>query len=144
MAIKITTWRPDTCGCTVEYSWDDAVPLNLRVHTFSALPVKCSIHEPLADSDVFGEINKENPLKNKALSEILETVPSHAKQITDADGNISKEFIKGKEPVITFDDPEGGKNRQLVLSFSQMTPQEKTTAQGAIDATVGIGKAFVE
>lgn len=32
MAVRRTTWRPDTCACTVVYAWDeDAEPL-LRTH----------------------------------------------------------------------------------------------------------------
>ena len=33
MAIKTTTWSPDTCDCVLHYSWDDEVPQDERVHT---------------------------------------------------------------------------------------------------------------
>jgi len=33
-AIKITTWSPDTCYCTVNYWWDRRVPDDLRVHMY--------------------------------------------------------------------------------------------------------------
>lgn len=34
--IQTTTWRPNTCKCVISYTWDDAVPPALRVHTYSS------------------------------------------------------------------------------------------------------------
>lgn len=31
---KITTWSPDTCGCTINYVWDDNDPPETRIHTY--------------------------------------------------------------------------------------------------------------
>lgn len=48
MAIQITTWSPDTCGCEVSFSWDDEAPSENRVHTFYAMHDVCPHHEHLA------------------------------------------------------------------------------------------------
>ena len=35
MTVKTTRWSPDTCGCVLEYSWDDALPQEARVHVYA-------------------------------------------------------------------------------------------------------------
>ncbi len=32
MAKHLTRWRPDTCGCVIEYEWDDAEAEEARQH----------------------------------------------------------------------------------------------------------------
>lgn len=34
--MKVTVWRPDTCGCTILYTWDETAPADQRVHTVVA------------------------------------------------------------------------------------------------------------
>lgn len=48
MAERTTRWKPDTCGCTVDYSWDDAVPEADLVLTCVAVEL-CPDHASLAD-----------------------------------------------------------------------------------------------
>lgn len=48
MAKHLTRWRPDTCGCVIEYEWDSDDAEETRVHT----PVKidaCPDHPATGD-----------------------------------------------------------------------------------------------
>ena len=47
--IKITTWRPDTCECEIEYSWDDTVPQDQRVYTAHQINRACPAHQAIAN-----------------------------------------------------------------------------------------------
>jgi hypothetical protein len=68
MVQKVTRWSPDTCDCVIEYSWDDAVPQEQRVHTVSRIVQKCSTHAKLGLSDAhhFAHVLAENQRKNQA------------------------------------------------------------------------------
>src|SRR5919109_3126343 len=37
MAIQTTKWHPDTCGCEIDYQWDDTTPEATRQHTIVAV-----------------------------------------------------------------------------------------------------------
>lgn len=65
--MKVTRWSPDTCGCVVEYEWDDTVPAKNRVRKFKACVRKCPRHAHLDDEAVYNAITEENSRKNIAL-----------------------------------------------------------------------------
>ena len=76
MAIRTTTWRPDTCGCVIEYDWDDAVPAAARVHSFRSCG-RCAIHQALAPTDAaaYALVEAENKDKNRAVAAAIAAVP---------------------------------------------------------------------
>lgn len=78
---KITRWSPDTCGCVVEYNWDDAVSEAERVHTLSKVEKKCINHQHLSDQDVYSALFDENPRKNKVLDAIHSQFPALVDQV---------------------------------------------------------------
>lgn len=48
MAERVTRWKPDTCGCVIEYAWDDSLAdedISLTCVAFEA----CEEHVALAD-----------------------------------------------------------------------------------------------
>lgn len=65
MAIHYTTWGPDTCGCSLVYSWDDSVDPSVRVHTFSEVKVRCDQHSSIMDGAILLQTGwDENRRKN--------------------------------------------------------------------------------
>ena len=50
MAIKINSWKPDTCDCVLHYSWDDSVPQEEIVTQFFAAEVICPDHAGLVNA----------------------------------------------------------------------------------------------
>lgn len=78
MAIQTTLWRPDTCGCQFEYSWDDAVAENVRVHTPITVVARCARHNGFLSNMIahFTQVTDENPRKNKLLNRARTQFPS--------------------------------------------------------------------
>jgi hypothetical protein len=73
MSIQITTWRPDTCGCVIDFMWDDAVTPDQRTFTGTTTRTHCSAHAHLRDATThFDTLQEENPRKNKALAHVQE------------------------------------------------------------------------
>jgi hypothetical protein len=81
MAIKRTRWTPDTCGCVLEYEWDDALPVDARVHrAVDAVP--CAIHASIhqaraarageAHRHLHATVVEENRRKNQTLAALAE------------------------------------------------------------------------
>jgi len=73
---QVTRWSPDTCGCVLEYEWDDTVPQDSRVHSFQNLVKKCSDHGsiPVA-KDVYDAVLGENRMKNLIFAELQKEKP---------------------------------------------------------------------
>jgi hypothetical protein len=77
MAIKTTRYSPDTCGCVIEYSWDDSVTEDQRQHTLANYITKCPAHTGLpTDQDRWNAVFEENPRKNIAHQLILDNGPT--------------------------------------------------------------------
>jgi len=75
---KTTRWSPDTCGCTLEYEWDDAEPEELRTHNFKQTINRCSSHDSLTGQNLYIQVLSENTRKNKVLA-IAQQVNSEIK-----------------------------------------------------------------
>jgi hypothetical protein len=46
MTIKINSWKPDTCGCILHYTWDDSVSQDQIKTEFFAIEHACPEHAP--------------------------------------------------------------------------------------------------
>lgn len=44
MTIKKTTWKPETCKCVVEFTWDTEVHAVARIHSWFDTIVHCPAH----------------------------------------------------------------------------------------------------
>lgn len=86
--INKTLWRPDTCGCEIEYEWDTEVLAEQRVHTL-AKHKACQTHRNLGLQDntqeAYEAVKEENTRKNLVFKTIVETIPEFT--VTDAEGN---------------------------------------------------------
>lgn len=63
--IRSTTWRPDTCECVLEYSWDDATSEASRAHSFARIVSPCPAHSLLAGANLYNAVVSENQKKNR-------------------------------------------------------------------------------
>ena len=140
MTIKTTRYSPDTCGCVIEYSWDDTLSETNRVHTLSNYVTKCSAHSILAtDQDRWNAVFEENPRKNNALKGCLDNGPAALFDTIDGTrqlkGNITYNWSwSGTAP-----------NRVLTISFTgiTLTTQQRNTLQTALNTLFGVGKVVI-
>lgn len=124
MAINITRWNPDTCGCVIEYSWDSETTEDNRTHTFHKVINQCDDHGDIEDhQDVHDHVKDENQTKNLALAKLLENVP-RLKKNNDLD------------PTVSFNWQFSGKNKErqlkVTLANANLTTPEKVKLMQAI------------
>ena len=123
--IKITTWRPDTCECEIEYSWDDSLDENTRVHTAHKINKACSVHQTVADKVLhYGIVLEENQRKNKLYGAILENIPAVVQDVLQPDGSITKQLKAGLDYKWSFD-----ANRIMEIDLVGFTVVPKTAIQ---------------
>jgi hypothetical protein len=124
MAIRETTWRPDTCGCEIVYSWDDELPEAVRKHDMSKANRRCAAHASHEDIKVhFDTITEENRRKNIAFEEVKKIIPA-----------LTPEFYQWE-----FD-----QNRILKIVLNGPTNSEKVAVIDALNTRFGSGKTRVE
>jgi hypothetical protein len=72
MAKHITRWYPDTCGCVVDYEWDDTeiAPEEGDITYTLVDSIKCPIHE--TEVDIMSVVRNENTTKNRVIGKIVE------------------------------------------------------------------------
>lgn len=64
--LRTTRWSPDTCGCILEFEWDDAQDENTRVHSYKKVVKLCAEHDKLGfkDKPDYDQVMSENTRKN--------------------------------------------------------------------------------
>lgn len=73
--LKVTRWSPDTCGCVLEYEWDDAQDENTRTHKFKKAVQLCEHHKALIHGRAHDQVLSENTSKNKVWGKAREIKP---------------------------------------------------------------------
>ena len=130
MSIVTNRWRPDTCGCIFEYTWDTNDPAESRVHTLSKVVNKCAIHSALSDAQMqYDTILEENRRKNNILTKFYELVVENYDVITYPDGSQSVELKAGKALNWSFD-----ASRVLTVTAIGFTNQQKNRAKNWLTA----------
>lgn len=76
----ITTWGPDTCGCSINYSWDRDSSENSRVHVYEGHNKRCQDHEHLIEEPLYNAVVEENQRKNILLQH---AVDAHKTKLAD-------------------------------------------------------------
>jgi len=129
---RITTWSPDTCGCILEYEWDDSQKNDDRVHTYSKASKLCSEHQKLGfeEKAAYDQVLAENTRKNIALDDIRKTAG-----VADAQAG---EF---PNKCVWFFDAD--RNLQVQLVGITITTLQKSQAQVVLDGKFGVGKVKV-
>ena len=134
--VRTTQWSPDTCGCIIEYSWDDSV--QDHTHELHRVIKKCEHHASLSDSEVWDTVNSENKGKNVAHGEMLAV-----ERISDAVPGGARKFKEG----VNFDWKfEGtGKNRVLKPSIvgADLSKVEEEVVHSKLKVSLGANKLKV-
>jgi hypothetical protein len=145
--IRTTKWRPDTCGCEIEYSWDDSIPQDQRTHSISKVNSVCVLHPQHAGDPVnhFVALLDENSSKNIAMGILADNFPAIVKDVLDEDGNaVGKRFTKNAAPVASSNPPkQGSKIRTPVISVPALDQPSKDQYQALLDQRLGVGKVIV-
>jgi hypothetical protein len=77
MAIITNIWSPDTCGCQIEFTWDDTQDPVVRAHVFSRTIVACVAHAPTAGlSTHYDTVLDRNRRKNLTFAQLLTVLAS--------------------------------------------------------------------
>lgn len=130
MAIHRTRWSPDTCGCVVDYEWDDADPAEGRAFTLVGVVARCPAHGQLPPAGLWGQVRDENLRKNRVFGRVLEQ-PGLSKQG-------AADLADGIEYAWSFDD-----KRVLHVEVKGATPAQRQAVQRAADSDHGGGKVRV-
>lgn len=66
--VKFTNWRPDTCGCELQYIWDRSTTEDARIHYPHRLMERCEHHwRANDDMGAYQRAAAENIAKNAAI-----------------------------------------------------------------------------
>lgn len=125
--LKVTRWSPDTCGCILEYEWDEALEGSDRVHTFKKVVKLCPEHKRLGfqGAATYDQVLSENQGKNRAWGLIMQEL------------NLPHTDIN--KYIWFFDE-----SRQLQVSLTEpMADGKKQEIQAKLDTLLGAGKAKV-
>ncbi len=126
--IKVTKWRPDTCGCAIEYAWDDTLSAEERILTYS-INSKCSYHDTLDDQEAIDQVKKENTSKNKVQGYILENFADLTNEVQREDGTSYKELKAGVKYEWSFD-----KDRELVINLKGADEQKNRDIKSSVNS----------
>jgi hypothetical protein len=122
--IHTNIWKPDTCGCEIEYTWDDSVTQEERVHTFKKHNKVCNSHQNKSGEVLYTQVLGENQGKNKALGKITEHFP----ELTE---DVKQGLVKW-----SFD-----ANRKLKIEVSDKAKAAQIKIK--LDSELGLGKVEV-
>ena len=139
MTLNRTRWSPDTCGCVIEYEWDDSVPEDQRTHSLSNVVSKCPAHAALTDNNTFSSVLDENPRKNNALNHVLDNAPTALFDVINGARQL-KESIN-----FSFSWSGIAPDRVLTISFTgiTLTTNQRNAIQAALTNRFGFGKVLL-
>lgn len=121
--LRVTRWSPDTCGCILEYEWDDTKSEDERTHSFKKAVQLCEHHQALSGSQAYDGVCSENTRKNQAFGLAKEVKPD----------------LEPEDYTWSFDD-----KRKLKAGFlGKLTATERAAVQAKLDEKFGIDKAEV-
>lgn len=157
MAIHTNRWKPDTCGCEIIYQWDDSVEQENRVHTSvekakdnkgkDIFTKNCPVHTIPDHAQLYTAVHEENTRKNVALHDVLESIPSLKRTLSQTEKDTIKLIAQVKGETIdvpdevlrdgvevswSFDD-----QRNVVLTTNGFTTAEKNSANSIVQAKFG-------
>ena len=129
-------WSPDTCGCQIEFEFDDELPAETRTHTAKRIIKKCEVHSTsdiMDRHDHYDTVLKENQTKNIVHGHFLETFPEHTEDVTDTQNNSTHLMLPS------------GKNRVLHVSFvgANIPQNKKKDWEKKVHDRVGHNKVVV-
>jgi hypothetical protein len=136
MTIRTTRWRPDTCDCVIEYTWDDTLSPDQVTHTLDTVRRKCSFHENMpSDTDVWNCIKEENPRKNITNQLILDNSPN---SVFDVNEDGTRIFKKGIEASWSWTGVAPNRLMTITVTGIVLTTNQKNAIQTKLNERFGI------
>ena len=144
--IKTTDWNPDTCECTIQYTWDEDEPEDIRTTAIKFVRRSCLAHQNLLPNPAvtYSAVLDENNKKNRTLTEALQTVPSQlANVITNPDGTLS--YLLKDNIIFNFSFSGTAPNRILTIQFIgvTLTNQQRNSIQNKLNNIFGSGNVVI-
>lgn len=130
MAIKTTRWRPDTCACVVEYTWDTDDPEDTRSHTQRRIVRRCAAHQADIDTGFLARLLIENRRVGTVAARLAEAFPALADAVRD---RLSFQATRDADDA-----------RVLTVSLPAVTALQRTVLQTWCDNRFGAGRVQVE
>ena len=124
---QVTRWRPDTCGCVLEYEWEDTEDLDTRTVTHKKTVVTCSAHARLKDQGLYDAVHSENTRKNITFGLLIEDLTEEEK---------AEAYYKYKW---RFD-----QNRVLIIDFEGTSAEAKASVEARLNTRFGVNKVKFE
>lgn len=139
MAIQTTTWKPDTCDCKINYTWDDAVPEKERTFSVGEGTKKCAAHSSYKnDADLFAAVLEENTSKNIALAEIAKAIEKFAIPLDEYDESA------GVSPDLSMMRFHVNEDRKIEIILKKATEKDKLAAANALAAKGRLSKVVIK
>lgn len=132
MAIKTTRWRPDTCACIVEFTWDDTSSEDNRAHTFDRAVSICPEHQGIPDTDVYEALLAENQAKNRTLGAIMTAYARLTMTAIQPDGSMQTIWKPGSAPTWRLVGTQ--RTRRVEIAIRGLTALEKAQMQALADS----------
>lgn len=127
MTIEVGEWRPNHCQCVIEFEYDDAVPVDQRLHTVHAVlnrgPEHASI---LVASALYQATRDENVRLNITRNDLVPQVS------LSAQAAVKWTFTTARVLQISFDSTKANVSQKV-----------KSDIQTLCDTEFGIGKVEV-
>ena len=141
MAIKTTRWSPDTCGCSIDYQWDDSLPQDQITVTPVGVPTKCAVHNVLGTvPTVFNAVKEENGRKNTTRSLILDNGPS---TLFDTAPDGTREFKNGIEMSWSWSGTAPNRVITVTVTGITLTNPQKNAIRNILTNRFGAGKVVL-
>ncbi len=141
MTIHTTRWRPDTCLCIVEYTWDDTLSPDQVTHTLDRVVRRCPDHQNLAnDITVWNTIREENPRKNITNQLLLDNAPS---SVYDIQSDGSRAFKKGITATWSWSGVAPNRLMTITVTGITLTTNQKNAIQTKLDQRFGISNVTI-
>lgn len=139
MAIRTQVWRPDTCGCVIQETYDTADVAGTMVGT----PIsKCSIHAGVADNDHYGVIYSLPHGENKRKNEAIKALKQFA-DLGDLQQDGSYEFKNGITATWVWSGINADRIMTVTITGITLSTQKKNQLQNAANAMFGAGKVVI-
>ena len=133
-------WKPDTCGCVVEFEFDADLPGETRKHKLVVVKTACPAHSDLSThinkvlEDNVIHFHKENQRKNLALDTLATElgIPSDNTRWEKLQAYLDRWYYDTATP------------RVLHIVAKGLTTQQKNRAQSAANSAFGVGLIVIE
>lgn len=141
--IRLNEWSPDTCGCTLQYAWDDQQSEDKRVHVPVRTVVACPAHGGLDRDMHYSAVLHENQSKNLMRQAVFDKIPRLRAKRTLPDGSTAETITSGFEGADFMWAFDGlGTDRSLTVIVLRATAAEKAQLR-PVAATMAVPTAVV-